>query len=80
MLVIRFQRVGKRHQPTFRLVVGERRRKPQGKYLESLGWYNPRTKEHAFDTERVEYWVSRGAQLSETARNILKRVKAASAA
>jgi small subunit ribosomal protein S16 len=75
MLVIRFQRVGKKHQPTFRLVVGERRRKPKGKYLESLGWYNPRTKERKLDAARIQYWVERGARLSETAGNLLKRAK-----
>ena len=75
MLVIRFQRVGKKHQPTFRLVVGERRRAPKGQYLENLGWYNPRSKERRIDGQRVRYWVSRGAQISDTARNLLKKEK-----
>lgn len=77
MLIIRFQRVGKKHQPTFRLVVGERRRKPRGRYLESLGWYNPRTKEQKVDSGRIRHWIERGAQLSQTARTALKRAKAA---
>lgn len=73
MLVIRFQRIGKKHQPTYRLVVGERRRKPRGMYLEQLGWYNPRTKERSVQNERLQYWISQGAQLSETATELLKK-------
>lgn len=77
MLIIRLQRVGKKHQPTFRLVVGERRRAPQGKYLEGLGWYNPRTKEYRINEERVTYWASHGAVMSDTASRLVKKKRTA---
>ncbi|MDP3794826.1 MAG: 30S ribosomal protein S16 [bacterium] len=76
MLVIRLQRIGKKHQPMFRVVVGEKRRAPKGQYLESLGWYNPRTKERAINAERLAYWSGHGAQLSATARSLLKVARA----
>lgn len=71
MLKIRLQRIGKRGQAYFRLVVTEHTTKPQGKYLELLGSYDPHKKELKVDGERVGYWLSRGAQMSETANNLL---------
>ena len=73
MLTIRLQRVGKKHQPIFRVVVGERRRAPKGKYLENIGWYNPQNKKRAVSQGRVAYWVGHGAQLSPTVRSILSK-------
>jgi len=81
MLKIRLTRIGRKHDPTYRLVVVDSRRATQsGAYLENLGFYNPRKvglkkeplmsdfKEKA---ERINYWISQGAQLSGTARNVL---------
>lgn len=80
MLVIRFQRFGKRHQPTYRVVVTEKHSKPQGKYLENLGWYDPRSKKFALREERIKYWISHGAQCSITAWNLLVRANVISGA
>lgn len=71
MLKIRLQRIGKKKQAHYKLVVVERARKPQGKFLEDLGFYNPHTKELQAKKERVEHWRSKGAQLSATANNLL---------
>ena len=73
MLKIRFQRIGKRHQPIFRLVAVPHRSKPHGKYVEKLGSYDPRTKQSTLSAQRVQYWVGQGAQLSLTAHNFLVR-------
>lgn len=71
MLSLRLKRIGKKHQAAFRLVVGERRSKLKGDYTEDLGWYNPRLKKPEFKVERVKYWLSVGAQPSDTVHNLL---------
>ena len=71
MLKIRLQRIGKRGQAYFRLVVLEHTQKPKGRYLEDLGSYDPHANLLNAKKERVEHWLSKGAQLSETANNLL---------
>ena len=71
MLTIRLKRVGRKHDPSFRIVVTDSRRGPKsGNYVEMLGSYNPRSKNPQIRAERVSYWLSNGAQLSATAHNI----------
>lgn len=69
MLVIRLQRVGKKNQASFRVVLQEKTWSPKGKAKELLGFYNPVTKEKAFQKERIQYWISKGAQPSPTVHN-----------
>lgn len=72
MLRLRFLRVGKKNAPTFRLVVAPRRSPPRGgQFKEILGFYNPRTKERGVKKDRILYWISQGAQPSDTAHNFL---------
>lgn len=73
MLVIRLQRVGKLKQPSYRLVINEKTRDVQGKSLEILGIYNPvrRPKLIELKKERINFWLSKGAQLSNTVNNLL---------
>lgn len=73
MLMIRFQRMGRKNFPSFRAVVIEKTKGPYGKALEIVGHYNPLTKKGDFDGERIKYWLSRGAHLSETLASLLKR-------
>ena len=73
---IRLRRVGKRNAPAHRIVVVDQRAPRDGKFIENLGTYNPRAKSENVDLERVNYWVSHGAQLSETVAAIVKRAKA----
>lgn len=71
MLKIRMQRTGRVNEPQFRIVVGEHTIGPKsGKFLEKIGSYNPKTKEKQLDTERVQYWIDRGAQVSDTIHNM----------
>lgn len=70
MLVIRLQRIGKKHQAAFRIVLQDSKWKLQGKALELLGFYNPHTKEKQFQTERVKFWLAKGAQPSSTLHNM----------
>jgi len=72
MLKIRMQRVGRINQPSFRIVVTEHARSTKaGKIVEKIGTYNPRTKARTLDEARVKYWISVGAQPSDTMHNML---------
>ncbi len=72
MLVIRLFRTGKKKQPSYKVVVTDRNNPPQGgKFVEQVGFYNPLTKEKTFQAERIQYWMSVGAQPSDTVYNIL---------
>jgi len=71
MLKIRLQRIGKKKQAHFKVVVLEHTKKPQGEYLEQLGTYNPHTKEFKADRAAVEAWMGKGAQISPTVNNLM---------
>ena len=71
MLTIRLSRVGKKGYPTYRLIISEKQRDPYGKALEILGAYNPHTKELQAKEDRVTYWISKGAGMSDTVNNLL---------
>lgn len=73
MLKIRLQRVGRKHEPVFRLVLTESTNGPRsGKALEVLGSYDSRKGDQAeFQTDKIKEWMSRGVQLSPTVHNIL---------
>ena len=70
--MIRFQRIGRRNDPAFRIVAIEKARSPKsGNPLELLGTYNPRSKALTLKEERVKEWVSKGAQVSPSLKNLL---------
>lgn len=71
MIVLRLSRVGKRKQPSYRIVAQEKRRDPWGTSLEILGNYNPRTKQLVVKADRVKHWLSTGAQASASLNNLL---------
>ena len=72
MLTIRLTRKGKKNQPFFRVVVVDKRRSSKGgRAVEDLGYVNPLTKKRSIKKERVQYWISKGAQPSATIHNLL---------
>lgn len=74
---IRLYRIGKRGGPAYRIVVVNKRYKSNGSYIEEVGQYNP-LPDPAFikiNKERFDYWVSRGAIISEGLRKLLKNKK-----
>lgn len=76
MLKIRFQRIGRKNDPSFRAVLTDSKNSTKsGKFLEILGTYNPRAKDknakRTLNAERIKYWMSQGAQVSETMHNFL---------
>lgn len=71
--MIRLARVGARKQPYYRVVVIEKERARNGRPVEVVGTYNPRTSPATFDLkrERITYWVSKGAKCSERVGKLL---------
>ena len=88
MLIIRLIRIGKKNTPSFRVVLTEKTSAPKsGSFLEILGHYNPRPikgengktkKEIKLDAARIKYWLSQGAQVSDTVHNLLIKEKVVS--
>ena len=76
MLAIRLRRAGSKNRPFFRVVVTESKTARDGRFVEVLGHYNPRTKPEALtiDRARLDHWVKSGAQLSDTVRTLVDRM------
>ena len=75
MLSIRLRRTGAAKRPYYRVVVADSRATRDGRFVEVLGHYDPRPDPAVvkIDTERASYWLSKGAQPSDTVRSLLKR-------
>lgn len=73
MLKLRLKRYGKKREPSYRIVVVESRSRRQGRPLQELGFYNPRTKETRLDTQDLLRWLRNGAQPTETLSAILRK-------
>ena len=82
MLMIRLARVGARKKPFYRVVVIDKERARNGRSVEVVGTYNPRTNPATVDfkRDRIDYWVSKGAQLSERVEKLLSKAPAATTA
>lgn len=78
MLAIKLQRIGKKRQPSYRVVVAEKRSKSGGPPVEDIGIYNPFTKAMNVQKERVAYWIKNGARPTISAHNLLVRAGALS--
>jgi small subunit ribosomal protein S16 len=76
MLKIRLQRIGRKNDPSFRAVLTDSKNAAKsGKFLEVVGTYNPKAGVTSFNSEKIKYWVSKGAQLSDTMHNFLVKGK-----
>lgn len=75
MLVIRLRRAGSKNRPFFRIVVTESKSAREGRFVEVVGHYNPRTKPEALeiDRERLAHWIGQGAKPSDTVRTLIDR-------
>ena len=72
MLKIRLQRIGRKNDPSFRAVLTDSKNSTKsGKFLEILGTYNPKAGEKVLNNDRIKYWMSQGAQCSDTMHNFL---------
>lgn len=79
MLMIRLSRIGKKKHPFYRVVVTEKTRPRNGRFVEIVGTYDPSKNPAAvvLDQERVKYWMGKGAQPSDTVRSFLRNRKPA---
>jgi small subunit ribosomal protein S16 len=82
VLMIRLARVGARKQPHYRIVVIEKARARNGRPVEIVGTYNPRTNPASVELkrDRVDYWVSKGAQMSERVHKLFSKPPAPASA
>ena len=73
MVKFRLRRMGSRNHPFYRVVVSDSRKTPTGSALEEVGYYDPRREpiELKLDRERIDHWVSKGAQLSATVKKLV---------
>jgi small subunit ribosomal protein S16 len=76
LVSIRLARGGKKKKPFYRIVAADSRSPRDGRFLEILGYYNPvvEPKDLKIKTERVEYWISVGAKMSQTVKNLHEKV------
>src|SRR6516162_161266 len=79
---IRLRREGTKNRPYYRVVVADSRSPRDGKFIEIIGTYDPKQtgQNSSFSVERVEYWISKGAQPSDTVRSLIKKQKKAATA
>lgn len=77
MIKIRMARGGRVHKPVYTLVAAESKKARDGKFLEKLGQYDPNAKNvlNNLKVDRIQYWVDKGAVLSDTVRTLLKKEK-----
>ena len=82
MLMIRLSRRGARKQPYYRIVVIEKDRARDGRSVEVVGTYNPRTNPASVELkrERIDYWTGKGAQLSDRVKKLVDKVAASAPA
>jgi len=75
LVTMRLSRIGSKKRPHYRIVVIDKRRARNGRFLEVVGQYNPLASpvHMEINTERAQYWLSKGAAPSETVRSILKK-------
>lgn len=75
MVVVRLSRAGAKKRPFYHLTVADSRRARDSKFIEKIGYYNPRARDHevsvSVNRERLDYWVSQGAQLSERVTKLI---------
>ena len=75
MLKIRLRRMGAKKAPFYRIVVADSRSPRDGAFVEEIGYYNPVSNpaELKVDSERAQYWIKHGAQMTDTVRGLLKK-------
>ena len=78
MVKIRLRRMGTKKAPYYRVVVADSRSPRDGRFIEELGVYDPMAEGEKLklDGERVKYWISQGAQPTDTVRGLLKKIEA----
>jgi small subunit ribosomal protein S16 len=81
MVVIRLARGGAKKRPFYRIVVADKRARRDGRFIEQVGFYNPNARGNEetlrIDSERLQYWLGEGAQMSERVAQLVKKANKA---
>ena len=74
---IRLRRMGSKNAAFYRVIVQDSRRAPTGKFIETIGWYDPKQEGNNFslNLDRADYWLGNGAQPSDTAASLIKKAR-----
>lgn len=72
---LRLRRIGTRNKPSYRVVATDSRNPRDGRFIEIIGYYDPRHQDEKIDLARAEYWIGVGAQPSETVMSIVNRAR-----
>jgi len=75
LVKIRLRRIGRKNRPFYRVVVADSRAARDGKFIETLGHYDPKNKSFRVKSERVSFWLTKGAKPTATVEHLLKRIK-----
>ena len=75
MLKLRLKRIGRKRSPAYRLVIMENTTRRDGRPVEEVGYYNPISKESKFEVEKIQKWLSHGAQPTEIVSSLLKKAE-----
>ena len=80
MVVLRLSRQGAKKRPFYRIVAADKRRPRDGRFIDLIGTYYPRTNDFKLEADRYAHWVKHGAQPSATLHSLILRTKRAAAA
>jgi small subunit ribosomal protein S16 len=70
---MRLRRMGAKKAPTYRVIIADSRSPRDGRFIEEIGYFNPRTDEVKIDAEKAKTWIKNGAQPTDTVRALLKK-------
>lgn len=70
---MRLRRMGAKKAPTYRVIIADSRSPRDGRFIEEIGYFNPRTDEIKIDAEKAKTWIKNGAQPTDTVRALLKK-------
>jgi small subunit ribosomal protein S16 len=75
MLKLRLKKMGRKRQPSYRLVIMESKNRRDGRAIDEVGYYNPITKESFFNSEKIIKWLENGVKPTDTVKGLLKKAK-----
>ena len=70
---MRLRRLGAKKAPTYRVIIADSRSPRDGRFIEEIGYFNPRTDEVKIDADKAKVWIKNGAQPTDTVRALLKK-------
>ena len=75
MLKLRLKKIGRKRQPSYRIIIIPNTSRRDGKAIDEVGYYNPITKEVSFNSEKIVKWLKNGVQPTDTVKRILEKAK-----